>query len=56
LRVFENRVQRRRIFGSKRKQIKRGCRKFHNEEINNLHSSPIVIRVINQLGLERRDM
>jgi hypothetical protein len=37
LRVFENRVLRR-IFGSKRDEIKREWRKLHNEEVSNLYS------------------
>jgi len=41
LRVFENRVLRR-IFGSER----HGWRKLHNEELNDLYSSPNIVRVI----------
>jgi hypothetical protein len=39
LRVFENRVLRR-IFGPRRDEITGEWRKLHNEEINELHSSP----------------
>ena len=46
LRVFENRVLRR-IFGPKRDEITRECRKLHNEELNDMYSSPNIVRVIN---------
>jgi hypothetical protein len=42
--VFENRVLRR-IFGSKRDEVI-GWRKLHNEELHNLYSSPIIIRIL----------
>jgi len=42
--VFEKRVLRR-IFGPKRDEIGE-LRKLHNEELNNLYSSPNIIRVI----------
>jgi len=45
LRVFENRVLRR-IFGSKRDKVTREWRKLHNEELNDLYYSPIIVRVI----------
>jgi hypothetical protein len=45
LRVFENRVSRR-IFGPKRDEIKGEWRKIHNEELNNLYSSPNIFRVM----------
>jgi hypothetical protein len=45
LRVFDNRVLRR-IFGSKRDEVTGEWRKLHNEELNGLHSSPNIIRVI----------
>jgi hypothetical protein len=38
-RVFENRVLRR-IFGPKRDEITEDWRKVHNEELNDLYSSP----------------
>jgi len=45
LRVFENRVLRR-IFGPKRDEVTGEWRKLHNEQLNDLHSSPNIVRVI----------
>ena len=45
LRVFENRVLRR-IFGPKRDEVTGEWRKLHNEGLNNLYSSPNILRVI----------
>jgi hypothetical protein len=45
LRVFENRVLRR-IFGPKRDEATGEWRRLHNEELNDLYSSPRIIRVI----------
>ena len=45
LRVFENRVLRR-IFGPKRDEVTGEWRKLHNEELNDLYSSPNIIRVV----------
>jgi hypothetical protein len=45
LRVFENRVLRR-IFGPKWNEVTAGLRKLHNEELNDLYSSPNIVRVI----------
>jgi len=45
LRVFENRVLRK-IFGPKRDEVTREWRKLHNEELNDLYSSPNIVRVI----------
>ena len=44
LSVFENRVLRR-IFGSKRDEVIREWRKLHNEQLNNLYSSPNIIQM-----------
>jgi len=43
--VFENRVLRR-IFGPKRVEVTGEWRKLHNEELNDLYSSPNMVRVI----------
>ena len=43
--MFENRVLRRK-FGSKRFEVAREWRKLHKEELNNLYSSPNIIRLI----------
>jgi hypothetical protein len=44
-RVFENRVLRR-IFGPKRDVVTGEWRRLHKEELNDLYSSPNIIRVI----------
>jgi len=45
LRVFENRVLRR-IFGARRDEVTGKWRRLHNEELNDLYSSPNIVRVI----------
>jgi hypothetical protein len=45
MRVFQNRVLRR-IFGPKRDEVTGEWRKLHNENLNNLPSSPNNVRVI----------
>ena len=45
LRVFENRMLRR-IFGPKRDEVTGEWRKLHNEELNDLYSSPTIVQVI----------
>jgi hypothetical protein len=45
LRMFENRVLRR-VFGPKRDEVTGEWRKLHNEELNNLYSSPSIVRVV----------
>jgi len=44
-RVLDNRVLRR-IFGPKRDEVTGEWRELHNEELNDLYCSPIVVRVI----------
>jgi hypothetical protein len=41
--VFENKVLRR-IFGQKRDEVARGCRKLYIEELDNLYSVANIIR------------
>jgi len=45
LKVFENRALRR-IFGPKRDEVTGEWRKLHHEELNDLYSSPKIVRVI----------
>jgi len=45
LRVFENMVLRR-IFGPRRDEVTGEWRRLHNEELNDLYSSPNIVRVI----------
>jgi len=45
LRVLENRALRR-IFGPRRDEVTGEWRKLHNEELNDLYSSPNIVRVI----------
>jgi hypothetical protein len=45
LRVFENRVLRR-VFGPKRDEVTGEWGKLHNEELNDLYSLPIIVRVV----------
>ena len=44
-RVFENRVFRR-IFGPERDEVTGEWKKLHNEELNDLYSSPNIVQVI----------
>ena len=50
MRVFENRVLRR-IFGPRRDELTGEWRKLHNEEFNDLYSSPIIVRVIKSMRM-----
>jgi hypothetical protein len=52
LRVFENRVLRR-IFGPRRDELTREWRKLHNEELNDLYSSPNVVQVLKSRIIRR---
>jgi hypothetical protein len=45
LKVFQNRLLRR-IYGPKGGEVTRECGKIHNEELNDLHSPPNILRVI----------
>ena len=48
--MFENRVLRR-IFGPKRDEVTGEWRKLHHEELNNLYSSPNIVRVIKSIRM-----
>jgi hypothetical protein len=50
LRVFENRVLRG-IFGPKRDEATGEWRRLHNEELDDLYSSPDIIRVIKSIRM-----
>ena len=43
--MFENRVLRR-IFGTRRDEVRGDWRKLHNKELNDLYSSPNIVWVI----------
>ena len=45
LRVFKNMVLRR-IFGPRRDEVTGEWRRLHNEELNDLYSSPNIVRVV----------
>ena len=47
LRVFEKMVLRR-IFGPRRDEVMVEWRRLHNEELNDLYSSPNMVRVLNR--------
>ena len=50
LRVFENMVLRR-IFGRRRDEVPGEWRRLHNEELNDLYSSPNIVRVIKSIRM-----
>jgi len=50
LRVFENMVLGR-IFGPRRDEVPGEWRRLHNEELNDLYSSPNIVRVINSRSM-----
>jgi hypothetical protein len=45
LRMFENRVLRK-LFGPKRDEVTGEWRKLHNKKLNDLYSSPNIVRVV----------
>ena len=50
LRVFENMVLRR-IFGPRSEEVTGEWRRLHNEELNDLYSSPSIVRAIKSRGM-----
>ena len=50
LRVFENKMLRR-IFGPRRDEVTGEWRRLHNEELNDLYSSPNIVRVIKSIRM-----
>ena len=50
MRVFENMVLRR-IFGPRRDEVAGEWRRLHNEELNDLYSSPKIVRGIKSRGM-----
>ena len=43
------------VFGPKRDEVIWKRRKLHNEELNDLHSSPHIIRVIKSIKMRRAE-
>jgi hypothetical protein len=52
LRVFENKVLRR-IFGPRRDEVTGDWRRLHNEKLNDLYSSPNIVRVMKSRRMRR---
>jgi len=50
LRVLENTVLRR-IFGPRRDEVTGECRRLHNEELNDLYTSPNIVRVLKSIRM-----
>jgi hypothetical protein len=55
LREFENGVLRR-IFRPKKDEVTRKWRRLHNEELNDLFSSPTIVRMTTSRRLDGRGM
>jgi hypothetical protein len=55
LKVFENRVLKI-LFEPKRDEVRLGWIKLHNEELNDLYSSPSIIRAINREEWDGQDV
>jgi hypothetical protein len=56
MRVFENRMLRKIIFGPRGDDVTGGRRGLHNEELHDLYSSPIRIRMINSRKMRWQGM
>ena len=52
MRVFENIVLRR-IFGPRKDEVRGKWRRLHNEKLNDLYSSPNIMRVIKSRRMRR---
>ena len=50
LRMFKNRVWRR-IFGPRRDEVMGEWRRLHNKELNDLYSSPNIVRLIKSIKM-----
>jgi hypothetical protein len=55
LRALENRMLNR-LFGPKTDELTRKLRKLHNEELNDLYTSPNIVWMINREELDGRGM
>ena len=42
------------LFGPRRDEVTGDCKRLHNEELNDLYSSPNIVRVINKI--EKNEM
>jgi hypothetical protein len=55
LRVFKNRALRK-IIGPKGDEVTEEWKRLHNEELNDLYSSPTIVRVMKSRRMRRGDM